>query len=187
MNEVSGTSKAREYALITAICFVFFTAYRIIDECTHMYAYNTLAILVAIVEMAGFIGLTVASFIRNRKIFLAAACVCFCVKAYVFYCYLSTQYSRMFGLLFLGYAALVVIAVLSLKGVNLKYLWFIPCLLIVLRWMYITKQFNFDIRALFDASNWLDYTALIVESVTFFFTGLWLKAESAAGKGEETA
>lgn len=180
MNEVSKTGKAGKYALITAICFVFFTAYRIIDECTHMYAYNTPAILVAIVEMAGFIGLTAALFIRNRKIFLIAACVCLCVKAYVFYCYISTEYSRMFGLLFLGYAALVVTALLSLKGVNLKYLWYIPALLIALRWMYISKQYSFNIGMMFNADNWFDYTALIVETVTFLFAGLWLKAESTA-------
>ena len=184
MNEMSETGKAKKYALIAAICFVFFTAYRIIDECRYIHNYNTLAVLAAIVEIAGFIGLTVAAFIRNRKILLAAACVCLCAKAYWFYLNISSGYI-IFGLLFLGYAALAAVALLSLKGVNLKYLWFIPALLIVLRWMYISKHLNFNVGMMFSADYWFDYTALIVESVTFFFAGLWLKAEPAAGKGKK--
>lgn len=174
MSEPTQTSRAKKYALITAICFAVYTVYKVIEEIGYIPSYSTLAILVTIVEIAGYAGLTAAAFIRNRKLALIAAGACFCVKAYLFASYLSAA----FGLLFLAYTALSVTILLSVKNIKIRHLWFIACLLLVIRCLYITRSFDFDMGVLLNASNRLGYLALFVEIAAFLFAGLWLKEES---------
>ena len=176
MSELRKADQAKKYALAAAICFAIYTVYKVIEESGYISSYSTLAILVTIVEIIGYAGLTAAALIRNRKLALIAAGACFCVKAYLFISYLSAA----FGLLLLAYAALAVIILLSIKGQRLRYFWYIPCLLLLVRWLYITKSFSFDMGVLLSADNRLGYLALFVEMAAFLFAGLWLKEESAA-------
>lgn len=176
MSESREANQAKKCALATAICFAVYTVYKVIEESGYISSYSTLAILVTIVEIIGYAGFTAAALIRNRKLTLIAAGACFCVKAYLFISYLSAA----FGLLFLAYAALAVIILLSIKGQKLRYCWFIPYLLLFARWLYITRSFGFDMGVLLNADNRLGYLALFVEMAAFLFAGLWLNKESAA-------
>ena len=176
MSESREANQAKKYALAAAICIAVYTVYKVIEESGYISSYSTLAILVTIVEIIGYAGFTAAALIRNRKLALIAAGACFCVKAYLFISYLSAA----FGLLFLAYAALAVIILLSIKGQKLRYCWFIPYLLLFARWLYITRSFGFDMGVLLNADNRLGYLALFVEMAAFLFAGLWLNKESAA-------
>lgn len=176
MSESREANQAKKYALAAAICFAVYTVYKVIEESGYISSYSTLAILVTIVEIIGYAGFTAAALIRNRKLTLIAAGACFCVKAYLFISYLSAA----FGLLFLAYAALAVIILLSIKGQKFRYCWFIPYLLLFARWLYITRSFGFDMGVLLNADNRLGYLALFVEMAAFLFAGLWLNKESAA-------
>lgn len=171
------TNKARTFALITAICFALFAVYKIVDESAYMQSYNLLAKVVTILEIAGYIGLAAASFMQNRRVALIAAGVCLCVKVYVF----AVNYSINFSFLPLAYAALLVIVLLSLQGKGMiRYIWYIPGLLLFFRWLYISRAYGFDMGSLFNANNWLGYLATILETITFLFAGLWLKEETTA-------
>ena len=170
-----GMHKTRTYSLITAICLSLFTVYKVIEESGYMQSYGTLAKLVTILEITGYIGLTVASFVLNKRIAFIAAIVCFCVKVYV----LAVNFTTVFYFLPLAYAALLVIILLSINGKGIiRYLWYISGLLLFFRWLYITKIYNFDIGFLLNGSNWMGYLSTILEAVTFLFAGLWLKEET---------
>ena len=183
MSEASKTNTTWKYALITGICFALYTVYKVIDEIPYLKVYSTLGILVTILEVAGYAGLAIASFARNRRVALAAAGACLCVKIYVL---ASHGFPRVYWFHALAYTALIIIILLSLKGIKLsQYIWYFACFLLFLRWAYVTKLFNFDPGIMFNAENWFGYLSLIIETAASLFAGLWLKAELSDGTDGE--
>ena len=196
MSATGKTGRAWKYALIAGICFALYTGYKVIDEWQYIFItkiYGALAIMITILEIAGYGGLAAASFTRNRKVASAAACACLCVKIYVL---ASHGFPRVYWFHALAYTALIIIILLSVKGIKLSgYIWYVPVLLIALRWMYVTKQFMvfsgqhiiINTGTMFNAENWLGYLSLIIETAAALFAGLWLKAElpERTGKGQK--
>ena len=183
MSEASKTNTTWKYALITGICFALYTVYKVIDEIPYLKVYSTLGILVTILEVAGYGGLAVASFTRKRGAALAAAGACLCVKIYVLAIH---GFPRIYWFHPLAYTALMLIILLSIKGKKMSgYIWYVPVLLIALRWMYVTRQFMdiskqqiiIYIGTMFKEKDWFGYLSLIIETAAALFAGLWLKAE----------
>ncbi|MCR5565616.1 MAG: hypothetical protein K6F61_02095 [Clostridiales bacterium] len=194
MSEASKTNTTWKYALITGICFALYTVYKVIDEWQYIFitkVYGALAIMITILEIAGYGGLAVASFTRKRGAALAAAGACLCVKIYVLAIH---GFPRIYWFHPLAYTALMLIILLSIKGKKMSgYIWYVPVLLIALRWMYVTRQFMdiskqqiiIYIGTMFNEKDWFGYLSLIIETAAALFAGLWLKAELPERTGKD--
>lgn len=164
------TESGKNYALIAAICYAVLASYYIIDTIIYVSNFEHATITVFdILFWIGMLGMAVALFVKNQKIFIAAAGVYALLGAY----YIVTYFSLLNLCFFLAYTSVVVVVVLTLKGNDVvKKIWFIPAAVLLLGHViaWITYRY-FE----FLSATWKYMLVDIVAIVALLFAGMWVK------------
>ncbi|MCH5170197.1 MAG: hypothetical protein J1F24_02805 [Oscillospiraceae bacterium] len=174
------SENCKKYALIAAICYAVYGAYSIINRIIYVVQNPDYAAITAlnIIFWIATISLAVTLFMKNEKAVIVAAGVNVLLNGY----YLVAYFSLWNLLTFVAYAALVVIAVLALKGnAGIKKIWFLPAVVMLLG--CLIGWFSYGYFSYIFAT-WNSMLFSVVEIAALVFVGMWLKANTTSKQFE---
>jgi len=180
---MSNTENGKQYAFIAAISYMVYALYYIVTRVEYIMRGHPVTAINLLFWLI-LIGIAAACFTKNRTVLLVAAGAKTLLFAY-----------RLLGLFglgnvlgFLAYAALLVLAILSIKKNKLAgSIWFLPAAFMIAVYFLIDWTRYGYFNYLSTAWAWESMLAPVVKMVGLFFAGMWLKETVAGNAGDALA
>ena len=166
---MSNTENGKQYAFIAAISYTVYVLYNIVTRIDYFvrggYPIAAINFLIWII----LIGIAVACFTKNRTVLLVAAGA----KTLLFVYRLLNVFNLGNVLGFLAYAALLVLALLSIKKNKLAgSIWFLPAAFMIAVYLIDWTRYGYFNYL---STAWESMLAAIVKLVGLIFAGMWIK------------
>jgi len=160
---MTNTENGKQYAFIAAISYLVYVLYNIVTRFVHIirgYPITAINLLFWLILIGG----AVACFTKNRTVLLVAA-------------------GAVLG--FLAYAALLVLAILSIKQNKLAgSIWFLPAACLLAELLIEWNGYGYFNRL---SVTWESMLASIIKLMGLVFAGMWLKETVAGNAGDAPA
>ena len=169
------TSKGREFAVVSAICYIIFTLYFIITDFSATFNSNPLLIAVSLLFWISLVGIIISLLFANKKAVCGATCACAFAHLFIFVILLNANTFSTVNLWgFIIYAVLSVTVFLAEKknktANKMSYLAGIISLISCLNYLL-----NFFILPAGTSQTWEREVFYIVECGALLYAGFWLK------------